>query len=268
MMANFVQYVKRSFSVSLSTVLSDLVSKRDPSEFRPNGSQIYHGYQGEGKTISMFYHMVKLKKSYPDVLLVSNLKITHLQSVTVGSQEELFEVLKTLDRRKQYILFSDYQSLMLLLRHCRNGAQGVIFMIDEIHNYFHSHDSKAMPMWVVQVFSQQRKQKLLILGTAQDWDDVIKAIRRQIDNLILCKRIGYFVFHTAIDPRQFEVQYGERAAPARKKGFFFISRRLRDGYDTYQVINSGREVLGGDQMDVRVNVTQQKTPKVKTSWRR
>jgi len=245
---NYTPYIKRHLGVSLGTIWHDLTNRPDPDEFRPNGSQIYHGYQGEGKSLSMYHATRKLKKRYPKALLVSNLTLSDFTGVKCPATPERLAALldnPKFDRASMYIYYETYDELILLLRHCRNGKEGVIFNIDEIHNYFHSHDSKTMPMWVVQVFSQQRKQKLLILGTVQDWEDVIKAIRRQIDNLVECRRFGYFILQAAVDPRTAEMQYGERLFSVRKRGMFFINKKLREGTDTYHVIDSGREIMGG-----------------------
>lgn len=245
---NYVQYIKRHFNVSLKTIWHDITTKKDPDFFVPNGSQIYHGYQGEGKTLSMYHATLKLKKRYPKAVLISNLTLSKWKPVRVTTPEHLNKVLSLMNPELHYIYYETYEELIMLLRHCRNGSKGVIFNIDEIHNYFHSHDSKSMPMWVVQVFSQQRKQRLLILGTVQDWEDVIKAIRRQIDNLVECHRVSYFIFQQAVDPRTAELQYGERSFQIRKKGMFFISKELREGMDTFAVIDSGREILGGSDL--------------------
>lgn len=255
-MANYAPFIKRFFNIDAKTIFHDVVDPKDPHEFQPNGSQIYHGYQGEGKTISMYYHAMKLKSKYPRSLLVTNLKLRDYAPLPASKITDFNETITTLDTSKQYISFESHDDLILCLKLARNGKYGVIFMIDEIHNYFHSHDSKSMPMWVVQVFSQQRKQRLVVLGSVQDWEDVIKAIRRQVDNLIACKRMGHLILHTVVDPREFESQYGERVAPVRKKGFFWITKNVREGYDTYQVVNSGRELLGGNDLAVNVNMQE------------
>ena len=247
-MANYTPYIKRLWNMHIPTIWGDITAKKDPDVFTPNGSQIYHGYQGEGKTLSMYHAGSKLKARYPRAMLVSNLHLRDFVAVRVATSQELVEALKTFDAEKQYFFFESHTDLMLVLREVRNGEYGVIFMIDEIHNYFHSHDSKSMPMWVVQVFSQQRKQRLVILGTVQLWPDVIKAIRDQVDNLIGCSRRGHLISQTAIDPRTAESNYGETEFVIRKKGFFWITRAIREGYDTYQVINSGREIMGGNDL--------------------
>jgi len=252
-MADFARIIKRSFGISGSTILYDIKSKRDPDEFIYNGSQMFHGMQGEGKTVSMYKYAMDLFNAYKKSIIVTNLHLTHLAPVPISEIASISDLQATggdYDWSKQYIYVSTFDEVMQALRTARNGKYGVIFMIDEIHNYFHSHDSKSQPMWVTQVFSQQRKQHLVILGTVQDWEDLIKLIRRQAKNLVLCHKIGYFITQTVVDPRMMEVEYGEQYFPIKRKGFFFLSREIRDGMDTYQVIDSGRSVMGGNEMQV------------------
>jgi len=259
---HYTNYIRRNWKLSLKTIFHDLRTKKDPSEFRPNGSQIYHGYQGEGKTASMVHAMMLLKKRYPRLLICSNLVLTTYSPIVVNTFEELQEAISLIDPRTQYLKFETFEQAMILLRYARNSSRGVLFLIDEIHNYFHSHDSKAIPLWVVQVFSQQRKQYVLVIGTVQKWPDLTKVIRDQIDNLILCRRFGYFVSNVAIDPREMANEFGELVAPIRKKGFYFLTRQIRESYDTYQVIDSGRQVLGGQEMQVNVKSENEQKKKI------
>lgn len=262
-MAGYQGFIKKMLNIDLKTIFKDTFGKKDPDEFRPNGSQIYHGMQGQGKTLSMMYHgLFKVKRKYPKAILVTNLHLRDYEPLKATNLADLTELLEVIDSETQYLQFESYDELVLLLRYARptNPVHGMIFMIDEIHNYFHSHDSKSMPMWIVQVFSQQRKQKLLILGTVQDWEDLIKAIRRQIDNLIACSRHGWLITNAVVDPRQFENNYGEMTAPVKKFGFFWLTEEIRTAYDTYQVIQSGREIFGGNDTPIKVRATLQVPP--------
>lgn len=249
-MTDFARIVKRKFSVDLSTIKHDITTRRDPDEFPYVGSQMFHGMQGEGKTVSMYYHAFKIWNTYKRSIIVSNLNLSNLQPINPYDIEHIsnLELSEPGFWSSRYIKAESFEDIMYVLRKARNGKYGVIFMIDEIHNYFHSHDSKATPMWVVQVFSQQRKQHLVILGTVQDWNDLTKIIRTQAKNLILCHKVGYFITQTVVDPRMAEVEYGEVFFAVKKKGFFFLSKAIRDGMDTYQVIDSGRSVMGGNEI--------------------
>jgi hypothetical protein len=201
------------------------VKKKDPDYFEPAGSQIYYGYQGQGKTLSAVKHALKLKEKYPKSILVSNLDIKNVK----------------------YIRFETFEELTKLLAKS-NGKYGVIYLIDEIHNYFHSHDSAKVPLWVVQVFSQQRKNRVLVIGTVQLWQDVTKVIRDQIENLIECKKIAGIIFNRLLDPRQIEIEYGQQKIKVKKTGFYIPNKTLYESYDTYQIINSGRSVFGSNEI--------------------
>jgi len=251
-MADFARSIKRDFSIDWKTILYDIKQKKNPLEFTYNGSQMFHGMQGEGKTVSMYKYGVDIFLRFKRSVIVTNQVLTYLEPVALDHVSNLanLELYPEDYWRTHYIQLTDFDSVMKALRLARNDIYGVIFMIDEIHTYFHSHDSKSIPMWVNQVFSQQRKQHLVILGTVQDWEDLVKIIRRQARNLILCHKIGYFITQTVVDPRSMEMEYGEQFFMVKKRGFFFLSREIRDGMDTYQVIDSGRSVMGGTEMNV------------------
>jgi len=255
---SYISFIKRNLDIHMPTIWHDIFDRKDPMEFRENGSQIYHGMQGRGKTLSMVYHAIKLKNRYPRMLVVANIHLSYLKPFTVRTESDLLPLLNSPEfesgewQKSNYIYYQSYDALLMMLRKARNAHYGVHFMIDEIHQYFHSHDSKSMPVWVVQIFSQQRKQYLLVTGTVQVWDNVIKALREQIQNLIQCNRIGWLITQTVVDPLQFENEYGERVAPVKKKGFFFMSKKIRESYDTRQLIESGREIFGGGDTKVSV----------------
>jgi len=253
-MADFARMIRRSPSVSIKTIIFDIKDKKDDDEFVFNGSQMFHGMQGEGKTVSMYKYGMETFDKFKRSVIVTNLHLTNMIPVDVNDIDDLSQLEAHGDYNwsKQYIYVKSFNDVMKALKNARNGIYGVIFMIDEIHTYFHSHDSKSIPMWVNQVFSQQRKQHLVILGTVQDWEDLIKLIRRQAKNLILCHKVGYFITQTVVDPRTMEMEYGEQFFPVKRKGFFFLSKEIRDGMDTYQVIDSEREIMGGHEMSGNV----------------
>jgi len=269
---SYLSLVKRELNVHFPTIYGDIFDKKDPDELPFNGSQVYHGMQRQGKTLSMVKHSRRLKRKYPKLLVVCNIWLSYLEPVTVANKEDLEKLMRSdafqsgLWQQTHYIRYKSHDSLLMLLQNARGGGGshetrnygkwGVHFMIDEIHQYFHSHDSKSMPVWVATVFSQQGKQYILVTATVQVWDNVIKALREQIQNLIQCKKFGWLITQTVVDPEQFESEYGERVAPVKKKGFFFITRDIRESYDTRELINSGREIFGGSDMQVNVKMAE------------
>lgn len=283
----YLNYIKRSFVMDVKMMWKDTFDKKDPDELRATGSQIYHGRQRQGKTLSMMYHFHRLKRRYPRLLTLSNLTIfyrieietriyckfikvkvpvkVHLEPVEVVTLQD-WEAIATSDefvagewQKSHYIRYRSYETLIMLLRRARNGKWGTHFMIDEIHQYFHSHDSKSMPVWVAQIFSQQMKQFILVTGTVQKWENVIKALREQIQYLILCHRTGWRIHQQVVDPEDIVNEYGEMTAPIKKSGAFFMSKLVRESYDTLALVESGREIFGGETTtNIQVNTTEKK----------
>lgn len=216
------KFIRKNFRFSIREKIKEIFTKKDPDYFKPNGSQIYFGYQGQGKTLSMVRHLNDVHKKYPKAVIISNLILNDIE----------------------YIKFESFDELQHLFKTVNNGEKGVIYAIDEIHNYFHSHDSKSIPLWLVQVFSQQRKNRVLVLGTVQMWKDITKAIRDQLENIIECKRLGPIIINHVLDPREVEKKYGEEKIKIKKVGWFIPTLSLYSKYDTLQVINSGRSIFG------------------------
>jgi len=92
----------------------------------------------------------------------------------------------------------------------------------------------------------------------------------RIGMLVRCPWGGCNVLETqtAVDPRTAEMQYGERSFDVRKKGFFWITKHIREGMDTYQVINSGREIIGGNDLAVNITENTDQKPKRKLGFQR
>lgn len=272
----YLDFIHRTFTPDVKTMWDDTFGKSDPDELKATGSQIYHGRQRQGKTLGMVHDFHKVKRRYPRIFVVSNITIRYriekkvvwsfwkfkiVRSNKAEFNEHWVETKAELDaitssdafkagewQKTNYIRYMSYDALLMLLKEARNGKWGTHFMIDEIHSYFHSHDSKAMPVWVAQLFSQQMKQYILITGTVQKWPNLIKALREQIENLIFSqKRFGSYISQTIVDPEDIENQYGEEIAPVKKHGGFFMTRLVRESYDTLALIKSGREIFGGGE---------------------
>lgn len=130
---------------------SDL--KRDRKEFPYQGLWIFSGAQGSGKTLLMMHLVAEMHKQYPDAIIVSNISIFGLPCVPFTGIDD----------------FEKY----------RNGEKGVIFIIDEIHTLWSSLQSAKMPESTLTVWSQNRKNRRVILGTSQRFTRVAKGIREQ-----------------------------------------------------------------------------------------
>lgn len=139
--------------IGISSYLRESDLKRDRKEFPYQGLWIFSGAQGSGKTLLMMHLVAEMHKQYPDAIIVSNISIFGLPCVPFRGIED----------------FEKY----------KNGEKGVIFIIDEIHTLWSSLQSAKMPESTLTVWSQNRKNRRVILGTSQRFTRVAKGIREQ-----------------------------------------------------------------------------------------
>lgn len=227
---DFLNFFDKKLKPDLAAFKTDRENAKNRDYFKPSGVQVFTGLQGQGKTYSMVRTLLKIHKRYPKAIIVTNLKLN----------KKLFG---------EYLSFDDLDSLGDKLTGVNNGIYGVVYAIDEIHSYFNALDSKSIPSYVFTEISQQRKQRKLILGTSQLYLRLAKPFREQCDHLITCscffgKLIINNVYIGATLVEDFGVVYGDRV----KTGFYWQTQNIRDSYDTYQKIQSGREEYNNNLM--------------------
>lgn len=145
---------------NISGALYEMSLKKE-REFPYSGMWLFTGAQGSGKTLLMMHLVADIMKEFPDVLICSNISIYGVPSIPYTGIES-FEI--------------------------SNGVKGIIYVIDEIHILFNSLESKNMPLSTMQVWSQNRKNRRLILGTSQRFNRVSKGIREQCTWNYSCSR--------------------------------------------------------------------------------
>jgi len=241
-MPEYHKVVKKNSHPYLESLRDDINARRNKDFFWPTGTQVYCGTQGSGKTISAVKHLLDLKDRYPKAILVSNIALTSLKSVSL---KEYLSDKSSFIPSKQYIRFSEMDDLAQCLTKVNNGYYGVIYVVDEIHTYFNALDSKNIPMYVFTEISQQRKQRKLIVGTSQLFLRMAKPLREQCDNLIMCNTIaGFVTFQKCYDGMSLSQDYdGSLNGNLKKIGWFFHRRKIRNSFDTFQKIVSSENQL-------------------------
>jgi len=244
-MSHYLEVLRKENAPRLESLADDIRARKDPDFFWPTGTQVYVGQQGSGKTISAVKHVLDLKERYPNAVLISNLHLNRLRPARFRTAEGLQRVRSMMDPRKHYILFETAEQLAQALVGVNNDKRGVIYLIDEIHSYFNALDSKNIPPYIFTEISQQRKQRKLIIGTSQLFLRMAKPLREQCDNIVVCKTyLGFFTKQTAYDGMTLQQDYdGSLIGNAKKTGWFFHSRDLRNVFDTYQKIISSQVQL-------------------------
>lgn len=145
----------------VSEYYREIELKNDDS-FPYQGLWIFSGCQGSGKTLLAMHLLKQMQLEFPDCLIVSNISIYGIPSIP-------------------YTGIDDFEKY-------NNGTKGIIFLIDEIHTLFNSLESAKMPISTVTVWSQNRKNRRVILGTSQRFTRVAKAIREQTLYNYECRR--------------------------------------------------------------------------------
>lgn len=184
---------------------------RDPETFSYNGLVIFEGWQGRGKTIAMIEFARRMQKEYPLVKCLSNLNY--------AKQDD------ELNTWRKLLTYS-------------NGKHGVIAIIDETQNWFSSNQSKDFPPEMLSVITQNRKNRRIILGTAQNFYLLAKAIRSQATEVCRCATIlGALTIVHRVEPI---LNSEGNVVKWKHRGFYFFvhDKDLRDSYDTYHVIES------------------------------
>lgn len=197
------------------TIAFKLCFFRDnPNYFDPDGIWIFSGPQGSGKTLTACKCFKEILKTYPNALICSNLQVNGIDN--------------------EVIPFTDYSQLENL----SNGTDGVIFLIDEIHVLWNSLESKNIPISEMACFCQMRKDRRVIIGTAQVYSRIAKPIREQLKYVVKCKNIlGILQYNTIIDPTEYGDDNGECVGDIISRQLFFHSPDDYLSYDTLTKIN-------------------------------
>jgi len=182
---------------------------RVPGEFKQYGLHLICGEQGSGKTTACVDLILNnWKKKYPFLKTYTNMFMKGQDGAITHWKDLLRE-----DRN--------------------NGVYGVVNVIDEIMAWFSSLQSKDFPPEMLSEISQQRKQRKVILGTAQVFGRVAKPIREQTLYVYLPRTFcGVLTVVRVTKP----IYYDEETFNFKKylRTYFFVHNPfIRDSFDTY-----------------------------------
>lgn len=187
---------------------------RNGAVFKEYGVTLFCGQQGAGKTTAVVEYLERMRKKHPKALIVTNF----------GYVNQTHE-------------FNDWKDFFQI----RNGADGVIFAIDEIQNEFNNQSWKNFPEELLSEITQQRKQKVKIVCTAQEYLDVAIQLRRQAFFIVDCFTLAErWVFTKCYKRRDYEkgLNSTEGLSKVRKiySKSFIQDAKLRALFDTEKKI--------------------------------
>lgn len=213
-----VVYVPQKHRLLFARLFFDLPQRfildmlqKEPGFFPYQGCIIFCGRQGAGKTIALVEFMRRMQREYPKAKVITNLAYKYEDDV-----------------------LQDWHPLVSY----KNGIYGVIACIDEMQNWFSSNQSKDFPPEMLQVITQNRKNRRIILGTSQVFTRLSKPLREQASEVRECKTLlGCITFVFRKEPI---LSAEGDVTEYKSRGFYFFvhDKDLRDSYDTYKVIDS------------------------------
>lgn len=185
------------------------LKSKDPFPYA--GMWLFTGSQGSGKTLLMMHLLKQISEECPNALIVSNISIYGVPSLP-------------------YTGIDDFEKY-------NNGADGIIFVIDEIHTLFNSLESKNMPLSTMQVWCQNRKNRRLILGTSQRFNRISKGIREQATWNYECRRgiAGLLYSYRVFDGSEYD-DNGDYKDEQPKLNFYIPRVSVMRMYNTLEVV--------------------------------
>lgn len=179
--------------------------------FTYQGVIVFTGRQGSGKTVALVEQTLRMQHEFPNCKCISNMAYAH-------QDEEL-------DDWRQLIEY-------------KNGHKGVIVQMDEMQNWFSSNQSKNFPPELLEVITQNRKNRRVILGTSQSFNRLAKPLREQSTEVRRCMTIaGCITIVHRVEP---ELDSQGEVVKWKHRGFYWFvhTPEIRESYDTYHVIES------------------------------
>ncbi len=186
------------------------------------GIHLYTGKFGKGKTSQAVIDTFKICKKYPQVTVLTNIKLMNFPKHT-----KILE-LKTVDD----IL---------------NAPENTICLIDEIGTLFNSRDfvggKKSVPKSLFQHLCQCRKRKLVIFGTVQRFNLLDKQIRDVSADVTACDSSPGYPFTRILQAVTFDIdeyelyQVNPMYNPRVMRTNIVIQKnRYRQLYDTSELV--------------------------------
>lgn len=193
---------------------------RPPKGQFPIGTRVYLGSMGQGKSLSMTHYVHELLADFPNMHIFSNM--------------QLYGV-----KYKHIITDKDFKTA---LTHS-NGKDGTVVLIDESHILMNKKN--GTPLEVIAAISMQRKDRKRIIMATQRWTSIDIEARRQVQEVVECRRIGRLQYNTIYDGESVTINKTDYSFTMKKIGseLFKHNQEYYDRFDTYQRYESNDDFI-------------------------
>lgn len=189
--------------------LIDDMFNRNPDEFKEHGLHMFCGEQGSGKTTAVVQKLLELQQVYPGCKVRTNMNFIH-EDGQISHWKDLVQ--------------ND------------NGEFGQVEVLDEIQTWFSSIQSKDFPPEMITEISQQRKQRKMIIGTAQVFSRIAKPIREQTTFVYLPVTLFGCLTWVRVSKPQYWDDEKQTFKRFLRHYFFIHTQEIRESFDTYKKI--------------------------------
>lgn len=214
---------------------------RPPRGQFPTGSIVFKGFQGSGKSLSLCKYALDIAKDFPNCKIYSNMKIKGIKNFT----------------------FIENDNVLLEALTIKNGASGVLVLLDEAHLYFNKKNGISLD--VLTAISQQRKDRRRLAFTSQIWEELDISLRKQVKHIVSCRCIAHKIQVNTISDGEsltYDKMASEYVAKKIRTEIFKHNQQLYDSYDTYQKIITNTDYIRTPTAPTHVavynNITQKK----------
>lgn len=186
---------------------------------------------GSGKTLSIVDYVLAVYKRYNGVPVWSESDKKFVpQKIKIYSNVEL--------RGVPYVPLVTYDQI-INARTENNDTMVQLFVIDELGSQFNNRTWKNnLPMDLLEAILQQRKAKIAILGTVQDWSLFDKTLRTVSAECIVCSKRWRFVVNRTYYAKDMErAGYNMDLLESHGVHCFFATDRVYNSYDTNERVD-------------------------------
>lgn len=181
---------------------------------------------GSGKTLSIVDYVLAVYKRYNDMPVWSESdKKFVAQRIKIYSNVALNGV--------PYVPLVTYEQIIQASRE-NNDTCVQLFVIDELGSQFNNRNWKNnLPPDLLEAILQQRKSKIAILGTVQDWSLFDATLRKVSAECIVCSKAWRFVVNRTYYAKDMEkAGYNTDLIDSHGVKCFFATDKVYHSYDT------------------------------------
>lgn len=196
----------------------------------PFGIRFYDAPQGGGKSLSMVFDALQLKKEYPDLHLISNLKINNWKGA---------------------LYFSTPDDLIPLLEQSDNWTHTLV-IIDEALTYF--AENGGIDPALMSSITQNRKVRRLIFVATQKFKRTNNRLRDFSLQTVKCRKFFSFQVNTVRDDTTTRWDKTEMDFVGDKLYTYIFKRHddLYNSYDTFAKIKINKDIKTGNLLQPAV----------------